>query len=117
MIHIIEHLGVFYVPETKHLKYLETYNPTQLRWDSRNKKVNSQYPTMNIGSSKGLTLDRVILYPTKQMVEWLKDETKTFEQQTQSKFYVGLTRARYSLGILIADKELSKVRQILPIYE
>lgn len=113
----IEHLGVFYVPETKHLKYLETYNPTQLRWDSRNKKMNSQYPTMNIGSSKGLTLDRVILYPTKQMVEWLKDETKTFEQQTQSKFYVGLTRARYSLGILIADKELSKVRQILPIYE
>ena len=51
------------------------------------------------------------------MVEWLKDETKTFEQQTQSKFYVGLTRARYSLGILIADKELSKVRQIFPIYE
>jgi len=113
----IEHLGAFYIPESKQQKYLEHYQPTQLRWDARCKKVNRQFNAMNIGSSKGLTLDRVILYPTKQMIEWLKDETKTFEQQTQSKFYVGLTRARYSLGILIADKELSKVRQILPIYE
>ena len=65
-----------------------------MRWDSRNKKVDSQYPSMNIGSSKGLTLDRVILYPTSQMIEWFQDETKTFEQQTQSKFYVGLTIAK-----------------------
>lgn len=113
----IEHLGIFYVPESKYLNYLEQYKPTQLRWDSRNKKVNTQYPAMNIGSSKGLTLDRVILYPTSQMIEWFKDETKTFEQQTQSKFYVGLTRARYSLGILIADKELCKVKPLFPTYE
>lgn len=72
---------------------------------------------MNIGSSKGLTLDRVILYPTSQMIEWFKDESKTFEQQTQSKFYVGLTRARYSLGILVEDKDLSKVRPLFPVYE
>lgn len=72
---------------------------------------------MNIGSSKGLTLDRVILYPTSQMIDWLKDEKITFAQQTQSKFYVGLTRARYSLGILIADKDLSKVRALFPTYE
>lgn len=113
----IEHLGIFYVPESKHLSYLKQYNPTQLRWDSRSKKVNTEYPTINIGSSKGLTLDRVILYPTGQMIEWFKDETKTFEQQTQSKFYVGLTRARYSLGILIADNELSKVKPLFPTYE
>lgn len=112
----IEHLGIFYVPESKYLNYLEQYKPTQLRWDPRNKKVNNRYPVMNIGSSKGLTLDRVILYPTSQMVEWFKDETKAFEQQTQSKFYVGLTRAKYSLGIMISDKEIGRVRQLFPIY-
>ncbi|VTX92613.1 UvrD-helicase domain-containing protein [Acinetobacter ursingii] len=112
-----EHLGIFYVPESRKLKYLQQYKPTQLRWDSRNKKVNYEYPVMNIGSSKGLTLDRVMLYPTSQMIEWFKDQTKTFEQQTQAKFYVGLTRAKYSLGILVADKELSKLRKEIPIYE
>lgn len=113
----IEHLGVFYIPESKHLNYLEKYTPTQLRWDARSKKVNALYPAMNIGSSKGLTFERVILYPTKQMIEWFKDETISFEQQTQSKFYVGLTRAKYSLGILIADKDLRKMRPIFPAYE
>lgn len=113
----IDHLGVFYIPESKKLNYLEKYKPIQLRWDSRNKKVNQNYLVMNIGSSKGLTLDRVILYPTSQMIDWLKDEKITFAQQTQSKFYVGLTRARYSLGILIADKDLSKVRALFPTYE
>lgn len=112
----IEHLGIFYIPESKHLNYLEKYAPTQLRWDARNKKVNALYPAMNIGSSKGLTFERVILYPTKQMIEWFKDGAISFEQQTQSKFYVGLTRAKYSLGILIEDKDLKKVRSIFPIY-
>lgn len=114
--HIV-HLGIFYIPESKHLSYLEKYTPTQLRWDARSKKVNALYPAMNIGSSKGLTFERVILYPTKQMIEWFKDETISFEQQTQSKFYVGLTRAKYSLGILIADKDLRKMRPIFPVYE
>ena len=113
----IEHLGIFYVPTSKKLSYLEQFKPVQLRWDSRNKNVVVQYSSMNIGSSKGLTLDRVILYPTSQMIEWFKDESKTFEQQTQSKFYVGLTRARYSLGILVEDKDLSKVRPLFPVYE
>jgi len=113
----IEHLGAFYVPESKHLKYLEQYNPIQLRWDSRNSKVNPKFIAMNIGSSKGLTLDRVLLYPTKNMIDWLNDENTQLVQQTQSKFYVGLTRAKYSLGILVADNELSKLRQIIPIYE
>ncbi|WP_151752824.1 UvrD-helicase domain-containing protein [Acinetobacter soli] len=113
----IEHLGIFYVPESKKLNYLEQYKPIQLRWNSRNKKVNAQYPSMNIGSSKGLTLDRVMLYPTSQMIKWFQDETATFEQQTLSKFYVGLTRARYSLGILIEDKDLSKLRALFPIYK
>ncbi|WP_180089025.1 UvrD-helicase domain-containing protein [Acinetobacter sp. YH12219] len=113
----IEHLGIFYIPESKHLSYLEKYAPTQLRWDARSKKVNALYPAMNIGSSKGLTFERVILYPTKQMIEWFKDDKISFEQQTQSKFYVGLTRAKYSLGILIADKDLIKMRSIFPVYE
>lgn len=113
----IEHLGIFYIPESKHLSYLEKYTPTQLRWDARSKKVNALYPVMNIGSSKGLTFERVLLYPTKQMIEWFKDETIRFEQQTQSKFYVGLTRAKYSLGILIADKDIRKMRPIFPAYE
>jgi hypothetical protein len=45
---------------------------------------------MNIGSSKGLTLDRVILYPTSQMIDWLKDEKITLHNKLSQNFTLGL---------------------------
>ena len=85
-------------------KYLKKYNAMQLRWDSR-VKVSNNYEKMNFGNSKGLAFDRVLIYPTKVMESWIKDNSFKLNNTARAKLYVGITRARYSVGIVI-DHEL-----------
>ena len=57
--------------------------------------------------SKGLGFDRVIIYPTAPIIKYLKDgkltkisNGKTVNAFDIPKFYVALTRARYSVAIV-----------------
>lgn len=38
------------------------------------------------------------------MKKWLKDNNYILKDITRAKFYVGITRARYSAGIVLNDK-------------
>lgn len=97
-----EHDGVFFVKK-KHIdNYLKRYAPIQLR-DSKKTLVNENYSVMNFGESKGLSFDRVLIYPTKPMLDWLQNNNSNFAKTSRSKFYVALTRARYSVGIVVDD--------------
>lgn len=93
------HDGVFFVRPLDVKKYLETYEPTQLRWNA-SEKTDLNYPVMNFGESKGLTLNRVLIYPTADMISWVENQTTKLTGQTRAKFYVGLTRAKYSTAII-----------------
>lgn len=93
------HDGVFFIKETDINSYIEIFEPMQLR-DSVKKAVNENFPVMNFGESKGLSFDRVLIYPTKPIIDWLLDNSKEFAPTSLSKFYVALTRARYSVGIV-----------------
>lgn len=99
------HDGVFLISEDKVKQYLDKYQPMQLRWDIRNKSVNPEYPAYNFGQSKGLTFDRVLIYPTKNMVDWLQNNNANLTDEARAKFYVALTRARYSVGIVCDTNE------------
>ncbi len=46
-----------------------------------------------------MSFDRVIIYPTKTMADWLKGKDIASEIII-AKFYVALTRARYSAAIV-----------------
>lgn len=104
----IEHQGVFIVRPSDVKDYLEKYKPVQLRWDVR-KRVNDKYPVFNFGESKGQTHDRVLIYPTSKMIDWVKDNSFDFTKKVngriekiigvREKFYVAITRARYSVAI------------------
>src|SRR5699024_578426 len=89
------HDGVFLVHPDDVDKYLANYNPMQLRW-SNAIEVNSNFSVMNFGESKGLTFERVLIYPTKTMTPWIEDHTESLANETRAKLYVGLTRAKYS---------------------
>ena len=93
------HDGVFLVRREDVEEYLATYNPLQLR-DNRSIKVDDRYSVMNMGESKGLTFDRILIYPTKPMKEWIQDNSKELKSKSKSQFYVALTRAKYSVGIV-----------------
>lgn len=63
-------------------------------------EVNASYRVMNFGESKGLSFDRVLIYPTKPILKWLVDNHSELAPTSRSKLYVALTRARYSVAII-----------------
>lgn len=95
----IEHAGIFIIKKEDVIKYLAKYNPIQLKWDSR-VSANESYSSLNFGESKGRTFDRVAIYPTEAMINWIKSNKSKLEPSTRAKFYVGITRARYSVAII-----------------
>jgi DNA helicase-2/ATP-dependent DNA helicase PcrA len=95
-----EHEGIFLIKKSNVDDYLQKYNPIQLRWSST-KEVNNSYAVINFGASKGLTFDRVLLYPTAEMIKWIKNNDYKLKNTSRAKFYVGITRARYSVGIVL----------------
>lgn len=97
------HDGVFLLREHDVEAYLRVFDPMQLRY-SRKTPVSDSVAVMNFGESKGLTFDRVLIYPTKNFAEWLKNRAIELKPDVRAKFYVALTRARFSAGIVISDK-------------
>lgn len=110
----VPHKGIFLVREKDVDEYLKIYNPVQLR-DNIRVNVNNKYPAMNFGDSKGLTFDRVLIYPTKPFVDWIKDHNSKLKPQSRSKFYVALTRAKYSVGIVFNydDTDIEGIEKFL----
>ncbi len=107
-----EHLGIFFIKKKDSDKYLEQYTPIQLR-DSRQVTVNKNYHAMNIGESKGLGFNRVLIYPTKPFINWILDNNFNLKPASRSKLYVAITRARYSVGIVYDYNDLVEIDNIM----
>jgi DNA helicase II / ATP-dependent DNA helicase PcrA len=97
------HDGIFLINEQDVETYLKEFQPMQLR-DSRRTKVNENYSVMNFGEAKGLSFDRVLIYPTKPFLNWLKDNNAQLAETSRSKLYVAITRARQSVAIVCKNK-------------
>lgn len=93
------HDGVFLVKPIDVEEYLSTYLPMQLRENVKT-TVHADFQAMNFGESKGLSFDRVLIYPTSPFEKWLFDNNSELKPTSRSKLYVALTRARYSVGIV-----------------
>ncbi|MDE1454113.1 RecBCD enzyme subunit RecB [Bacillus paralicheniformis] len=111
---VSEHQGIYLVRNKDINMYLKAYNPVQLR-DSLSKQVNSNFAVFNFGASKGKTFDRVLIYPTVDMIKWIKDSSTPLKFQTQCKLYVALTRAIFSVGIVCDETlNISGIKQYNP---
>lgn len=102
------HDGIFCVKPDQVPDYVATHNPKVLRWNVRSDTFG--LPAMNIGTSKGRTFDRVLIFPTNPMKEYLK--TKNVSRAGDlSKFYVAITRARYSVAFVVEEEIVIQNRQ------
>lgn len=106
------HSGVFLIGKNDVDKYLRKYSPIQLR-DSIKTSVNEDFKVMNFGESKGLSFDRVILYPTRPFIAWLKNNNAILAPTSKSKLYVAITRARHSVAI-IWDSHIESIEGVSP---
>lgn len=98
------HSGVFLVRKSEVRSYIEKWSPTVLRYDAKSRLPDGIH-AINFGRSKGSTFDRVLLFPCGSILNWVKG-TKGDELSgiTRAKFYVALTRARYSAAIVVDPK-------------
>lgn len=93
---IIEHQGVFIIKPGNIKEYIEKFKPVELRWN-KSTKTFDENNTFNFGESKGLGFDRVLIYPTTKMSDWIKNNNLELTNLVRAKLYVGITRARYSV--------------------
>ena len=99
-----DHDGVFFVSPDNVDSYLEKYRPVQLR-DKITVAVNPNFSAYNFGDSKGLTFDRVLIYPTKPMLDWFLNHQTKLPFKSLCRLYVAITRARHSVGIVFDNKK------------
>jgi DNA helicase-2/ATP-dependent DNA helicase PcrA len=88
------HDGVFRVRSSDIDRYLEAHHPVVLRYDKRTLWRDEK--VRNFGSVKGRTYDRVLILENGPIKDFLSG--KAFS--SPAKYYVGLTRAKYSVAIL-----------------
>lgn len=88
---ITEHDGVYLIEESDVKAYCEYFCPQVLRFDVRTK---IEGPCLNFGVCKGETFDRVLIFPNGPLNEFI---LKGKALDHPEKYYVGVTRPRYSL--------------------
>lgn len=94
------HDGVFKISASELDEYIKTYNPVLLRYDARSQTYGKQ--AINFGLTKGMTFDRVLIFPTRDMKKFYATRNSiNIADKTKAKLYVAITRARHSVTFLI----------------
>lgn len=114
------HQGVFIVKEGDAHAYLVLYQPVLLRHSVKSGTEYDALPVrrMTFGKSKGLGFERTAIIPTKQHLQFLQDDPEAFgsgkTEEARNKFYVALTRAKYSVALIVPDAIAGKCH--LPVW-
>jgi DNA helicase II / ATP-dependent DNA helicase PcrA len=96
------HDGLFLVSPRAADAYVQAFDPTILKYDRRTDTHG--YPALNFGSSKGLTFDRVLIFPHGPIRNYLKSADVDDVRGSLCKFYVAVTRARHSVAFVYDDE-------------
>ncbi|MFE4503468.1 UvrD-helicase domain-containing protein [Rhodococcus sp. NPDC056743] len=96
---ITGHDGVFAIAEADMTLYMNQFNPQALR-DRITTANDVELSFRNFGTVKGLTFDRVIIYPTKSITAFLTKGTK-LKPKTACGLYVAVTRAKHSVAFVV----------------
>jgi DNA helicase-2/ATP-dependent DNA helicase PcrA len=92
------HDGIFFIKNKEALNYYKTHKPVVLRYSKKTDTLG--LPASNIGTMKGRTFERVLIFPTSPMKAYLT--TNDLSQAGDlSKLYVAVTRAKYSVAFVV----------------
>ena len=91
-----EHDGVFLIAKKDAPMYYEFFSPQELRYDKRTIDT-CGYEVINFGECKGKTYERCLIHANKTFVNFLKGE----KLASPEKYYVAVTRAKYSNAIVV----------------
>lgn len=92
------HDGIYIIKNDEVEDYIEKISPQILRYDRRTKLFKDK--AMNFGQAKGLSFARVLILPNGPIKKFLKTGDVQKAKKSRAKFYVALTRARFSVAFL-----------------
>jgi hypothetical protein len=95
------HDGIFLVAEADALAYFQTFLPLCLRY-SKAAARDVDLPFVNIGVAKGMDVERVLLWPTRAMAQFVT-HGKALEVSPCCYLYVAVTRAQASVAIVVPN--------------
>lgn len=104
------HDGVVAVDPESVDAYLGIYRPQCLR-STRASGGRLNLPYRNFGEVKGLTFRRVLIYPTRAIIDFLRTG-EPMVGRSACGFYVGVTRAQHSVALVMDGRQ--EVRVPLP---
>lgn len=108
--------GVFAVAEDDIELFTDKFKPMNLVFNRAEKSIVIG-KCMTMGDSKGTESDVILLYPTDEQSKFLfNSRNTTLAEITRNKLYVGITRARYLLGIVFKKKHKFS-NNLIPIWE
>ncbi|MDD4402042.1 MAG: hypothetical protein PHI24_09265 [Desulfitobacteriaceae bacterium] len=87
--------GVFLIKTTDVHIYYNHYLPTVLKYDKNTQTEG--WHSYNFGVCKGMTFDRVLVFPNGPLKKFLQGK----KLRAPEKYYVGVTRPRHSLAIVV----------------
>lgn len=96
-----DHDGVFAIAEPDVSAYLQRFHPQPLR-ERITTARDVDLPFRNFGKVKGLTFDRVLIYPTSTITRFLTSGTQ-LAPRTACGLYVAVTRAKHSAAFVVPD--------------
>lgn len=96
------HDGLFLVARYQVDEYMVNFQPQVLRYDRSTDCCG--YAGINFGDSKGLTFDRVLIFPHGSIQKYLASGHSDTIAGSRAKFYVAVTRARYSVAFVYEDR-------------
>jgi DNA helicase-2/ATP-dependent DNA helicase PcrA len=95
------HDGVFLIRPEDVPVYYDCYKPIVLKYDKTT--PTGGYSSFNFGQCKGMTFERVLIYPNKPLLKFICGE----DLSSPAKYYVAFTRPKYSLAIVVEDMRIS----------
>jgi DNA helicase-2/ATP-dependent DNA helicase PcrA len=108
------HDGIFAVPRSNIDAYIGCYHPQSLRYNKST--AGAPVDAVNFGAAKGMEFERVLIYPHKMLEKFL-DTGKVQDAGTAlGKIYVAITRARQSVGFVVADQMTQELFPFIQIW-
>jgi DNA helicase-2/ATP-dependent DNA helicase PcrA len=92
------HDGVFVIAANLVPDYVERFEPQILRYSKATRCDCND--ALNFGESKGMTFDRVLIFPHGKAKSWLGSADLKYVLPSAAKMYVGVTRARHSVAFV-----------------
>ena len=72
-------MGVFQILEDDVHEYIHFFKPYILKYDKNTFTLN--YPSLNFGVSKGMTMDRVLIFPNGPLNKFLLNPSKGLKRR------------------------------------